>query len=123
MFRRSKRFIVAGLIAAGATTLIPAAPVQAYAPAVCKSDDVAKFQEYSHTALVTGQYTAAGAVDVRLTCGIVQNGVTVTRITDKTVGPAAAIAQLQSISGQWYTVCYDVYITYVDGGTGIYNCP
>jgi hypothetical protein len=123
MLRRSKRLIVAGLTVVGLTTLIPAAPLQAFAAAPCQVKDVAKLQEYSHEALVTGQYTAAGAVDVRLTCGIVQSSGSVIRITDKAVGPVAALAQVQSISGQHYTVCYDVVVTYVHDVSYTYTCP
>ena len=123
MLRRNNRLVVAGLVATCATAVLPVAPVEAAAVAPCQARDVVKLQEYSHTALVTGQYTVAGAVDVRLTCGIVQNGVTVTRITDPAVGPVAALAQLQSISGQHYTVCYDVVVTYIDHNSYSYNCP
>ena len=123
MLRRSKRLFLAGLVAVGATTVLPAAPVGAAAAAPCQSRDIAKFQEYSHTALVTGQYAVAGAIDVRLTCGIVQNGVTVTRVTDKAVGPVAALAETVGIAGQWYSVCHEIVITRIEGVSTLDTCP
>ena len=124
MFRRSK-LIVAGLIAAGSTTLIPAAPVQAssVAAAPCQAKDLYKIEEWAHQALVTGTYQAVGAIDVDLTCGIVQNGVTVTRVYGTSLPGAAVVAQNTRIQGQYYSVCYEVAVTRIDDYDYIDTCP
>jgi hypothetical protein len=123
MFRRSKHLIVAGLLAAGATTLIPAAPVHANAAAPCQAKDLYKIEEWAHQALVTGTYQAVGAIDVDLTCGIVQNGQTVTRVPGTSLGSAAVVAQNTRIQGQYYSVCYEVVVTRIDDVDYIDTCP
>ena len=123
MLRRSKHLIVAGLLAAGATTLIPAAPVQASAAAVCQAKDLYKIEEWAHQALVTGTYQAAGAIDVDLTCGIVQNGTTVTRVNGTSLGSAAVVAANTRIQGQYYSVCYEAVVTRIDDVDYFDTCP
>jgi hypothetical protein len=85
--------------------------------------DVVKLEEWSHTAAVTGEYTTVGAIDVRLTCGIVQNGVTVRRISESVPGPVAAIATTTNIQGQYYSVCYEYVVTHVDHTSYADTCP
>ena len=123
MSRRSRRLLVASVVAASAAALIPAAtPASAMAP--CQGRDVIKLMEYSHTVAVTGAYTAAGAIDVRLTCGIVRNGVTVSRFSETAPGPVAAIATTTSVSGALYSVCYELSVTHVNGPpTSSDTCP
>src|SRR5688500_6256304 len=87
MIRRFKRAAVISLGAAAVIALFPVTSGAAAAVGPCQARDVVKLQEWSHTVAVTGQYTSPGAVDVRLTCGIVQNDVTVTRISESIPGP------------------------------------
>ena len=123
MFRRSKHLIVAGLLAAGATTLIPAVPVHAAAAAPCQAKDLYKIEEWAHQALVTGTYQAAGAIDVDLTCGIVQNGQTVTRVNGTSLPGAAVVAANTRIQGQYYSVCYEAVVTRIDDVDYFDTCP
>lgn len=107
MIRRSKRLLAVAAVAAAVSALVPTSgAVAALGP--CQAKDVAKVQEWSHTVAVTGEYHAVGALDVRLTCGIVQNGATVWSTTDPLAGPVAALAAVTEVQGQNYTVCYEI---------------
>ena len=123
MLRGIKRVVVITAVVAAVTALFPVTSGAAVAVAPCQARDVVKLEEWSHTVAVTGQYTSPGAVDVRLTCGIVQNGVTVTRVSESIPGPVAAIATTTSVSGQYYSVCYELNVTYVDHSTSTDTCP
>lgn len=124
MLRRFKLLVVTSAVVVAVTALFPAASGAAVAIAApCQARDVVKLQEWSHTVAVTGEYTAAGAIDVRLTCGIVQNGATVTRISESVPGPVAAIATTTSVSGQFYSVCYELDVTYTDRTSQADTCP
>ena len=123
MLRGFKRLAVIFAVLAAVTALFPVSSGAAVAVAPCQARDVIKIHEWSHTAAVTGQYTSPGAIDVRLTCGIVQNGATVTRISEAAPGPVAAIATTTNIQGQYYSVCYELNVTYVDHSTNADTCP
>lgn len=123
MLRRLKRLAVVSVVAAAITMLFPITSGASVAMAPCQARDVVKLQEWSHTVAVTGHYTTAGAIDVRLTCGIVQNGRTVTRISESVPGPVAAIATTTEVAGQYYSVCYEVAVTFVDHTTYGDTCP
>ena len=123
MVRTFKRFAVMVAVATALAALFPVSSGAAVAVGPCQAKDVVKLQEWSHTVAVTGQYTTAGAVDVQLTCGIVQNGATVTRISESVPGPVAAIATTTSVSGQYYSVCYELSVTYIDNSTYTDTCP
>jgi uncharacterized protein (DUF697 family) len=122
MIRSCKRLVAVSAVVAALGALSPA-PAGAAALAPCQVRDVVKLEEWSHTAAVTGEYTAVGAIDVRLTCGIVQNGVTVRRISESIPGPVAAIATTTNIQGQYYSVCYEYFVTFVDRTTSADTCP
>jgi hypothetical protein len=123
MLRIVKRVVLLSVVAAAVISLFPATSGAAVAAAPCQAKDVIKLEEWSHTVAVTGHYTSPGAVDVRLTCGIVQNGVTVKRISESVPGPVAAIATTTSVSGQYYSVCYELSATYIDHTTNADTCP
>lgn len=123
MLRRFKRLVVVSAIAATIVALFPASSGAAIAAAPCQAKDVVKLQEWSHTVAVTGQYTTAGAVDVQLTCGIVQNGVTVRRISESAPGPVAVVAATTNVSGQYYSVCHEIFVTFIDHTTYSDTCP
>src|SRR5688572_556772 len=99
MVLRFKRLAVIVAAAAASTALFPVTSGAAVAIAPCQTRDVVKLQDWSHTVAVTGEYTSPGAIDVRLTCGIVQNGVTVKRFSETLPGPVAAIATTTNVSG------------------------
>ena len=125
MFRRSKRLLVAGASVVALSALIPVAPVHAsaIAAAPCQAKDLYKIEEWAHQALVTGTYQAAGAINVDLTCGIVQNGSTVTRVHGTSLPGASVVAANTRIQGQYYSVCYEVAITRIDDFDWIDTCP
>lgn len=123
MFRTFKRLTVVSAVAAIVIGLFPVASGAAIAAAPCQAKDLVKLEEWAHTVLVNGQYAAAGAVDVQLTCGIVQNGVTMARISESVPGPVAAIAATQRVQGQFYSVCYELFVTFVDDNTSADTCP
>jgi hypothetical protein len=92
--------------------------------APCQGRHVVSFIEYRQVVAVTGAYTVAGASDVQLTCGVVRNGVTVARFTDKVPGPVAAIAEPANVSGGAFTVCHELVVTYLDKpSTSTDYCP
>ena len=123
MLRRFKRFVVISAVAASIVALFPVSSGAAVAAAPCQAKDVVKLQEWSHTALVTGQYTTAGAIDDQLTCGIVQNGATVRRVSESVPGPVAALAATVGIQGQYYSVCHEIVVTFIDHTTYSDTCP
>ena len=122
MLRKYRRLIVAAIIGASAAALIPTSP--AAAMAVCHGRSTGG-TGFGQTAYVAGAYTTAGASDIQLTCGIVQNGVTVRRFSDQFSGPVAALAGQASVSDAPFTICTELYIAYSDGRAPTYsdNCP
>jgi hypothetical protein len=123
MLRSFKRLVVTSAVVAAVTALIPVTSGAAVAVGPCQARDVVKLHDWSHTVAVTGQYTSPGAIDVKLTCGIVQNGSTVTRISESAQGPVAAIATTTNVAGQYYSVCYELDVTYIDHTTHADTCP
>lgn len=124
MFRRSKTFVLA-TIAASAAALVPTgADAADFAMASCQVKPVVRVLDYRETVLIYGVYNApAGAVDVRLTCGVTRNGSTSARVTDSLVGPVAVVAGSATVpigsSG-----CHEITVTYLDGRTTYSDtCP
>ena len=123
MLRSFKRFAIVSAAVIAIAGLFPATSGASVAAAPCQARDLFKVQDWSHTASLTGHYAAPGALDVQLTCGIVQNGQTVTRVTESAPGPVAVIATTVNIAGQYYSVCYEAVVTYVERTTTTGNCP
>ena len=123
MLARYKRLIVAGVAAASLATIVPAQASVAVAP--CQGRPTVSFLEWHQSILVTGQYwtTGNGAIEVRLTCGVVRQGVTVARVTDKTTGPAAALAEHVSVLAGAFNMCHDIDIVYLTHTDYIRTCP
>lgn len=119
MLHKLTRVLAVAAMAAGLTTAVPL-PSQA-APGPCPARFVSE-AEGSQTIAVAGFYRADG-YEVRLTCGIVQNGVTVARLTDDLFGPVAALAETVEVPAGAFTTCYDVYITYINGASSTRTCP
>lgn len=122
---RSKRLAVAAVLAAVAATAVPAAPATAAELKMgpCQVKPLFSVIEYQQTVAVYGQYTAAGATDVRLTCGIVRYGSTAKRVSEAVPGPVAAIATTTTVGAGPVSACYEVLVTYVDHTTFTSTCP
>lgn len=126
MFRRSRSFAVASALAAVAATAVPivgATPAAAMGP--CQVKPLFSVIEYNQVVAVTGVYNApAGATDVELTCGVVRNGVTYAKLTDKLVGPAAALAGTATVPAGSVSSCQEIRVTYLGGATTYSDtCP
>ena len=110
MSHGTKRLLAAAVMAAAFAALLPAAPATAMAP--CQARAISTFQG-GQTVAVAGVYTTAGATSVSLTCGLVRNGVTFARFSEKAPGPVAAVAGTANTGG-FFTVCHEIYVTYLD---------
>jgi hypothetical protein len=120
MFRRTKRLLVASATIAGLAAILPAAPATAMAP--CQVRSISTIQG-GQTNVIAGAYTTAGATDVSLTCGIVRNGLTVARFSEKIPGPVAAVAGTANVGG-FFTVCHELRVTYLDRAPTVSDyCP
>ena len=111
MVPRTKRLLAAAATAAGLAAILPAAPATAMAP--CQVRSFSTIQS-GQTNVIAGAYTSAGAIDVSLTCGIVRNGETVARFSEKIPGPAATVTGTSNVGG-YFTVCHEIRATYADG--------
>lgn len=125
MLARYKRLAVGAVLAAVTVTAVPATAwdgsVAAAGP--CRADFAMRIEEWHQTVYVTGAYTAAGAIDVSLTCGIVRYGETVARVGETTPGPVAAVAGSARVLGGPISVCHEIKTTYVDHVTYSDTCP
>jgi hypothetical protein len=95
----------------GLVSILPATPASAMAP--CQVRSIATIQG-GQTNAIAGAYTSAGADSVSLTCGIVSGGGTVYRFSEKVPGPVATVAGTANVGGH-FTVCHEIFVTYVDG--------
>lgn len=123
MFLKAKTLVAA---AVAATALVPLGAPPAHAMAACQVFSPGAHSEFGQIVLVTGVYKGpATAVEIDLTCGIVYQGGTIARVSDKTVGPAAALADVKQVFQRGLlTSCYEVTVTYLDGSTGSHDtCP
>jgi hypothetical protein len=124
MLRTFRRLalIVAGaaLIAAAVPTPATAAPAAA---APCQARSIGGFGEWTQTVAVAGAYAPRGAIDVRLTCGVVQFGEVQLSFTDGLAGPVAALAGTGDVYGGAFTVCFEAYVRYIDRTSFEGNCP
>ena len=113
MLRRSKPLVIA-LVAAAAASIVISGPTSASAMSPCQGRAVAHPPEFQQTIVVAGAYTTANATDVRLTCGVVKNGVTVGRFSDKLSGPVAAVEGTMNVGVGVVSFCYELRVTYLD---------
>ena len=111
MVPRTKRLLAVSAIVVALAALLPVSPANAMA--VCHVRSISTIQGAQEN-VIAGAYTTAGAADISLTCGIVANGVTVARFSEKIPGPVAALAG-RSDRGGFFTVCHEIRVTYVDG--------
>jgi hypothetical protein len=111
---RAKTLVAAALTAVG---LVPFGAPPAHAMVACHVASPGAHSELGQIVLVAGAYKGpATAVDVVLTCGVVYNNGTVARVTDKLVGPAAALADVRQVYQRGVlTPCHEITITYLDG--------
>jgi hypothetical protein len=121
MSRTVTRLLVLVALVGCIATIVPS--TTAGAMAVCTAKPVGTFQG-GNTIAVTGAYTAAGATSVSLTCGVVYNGFTVARFSEKVPGPVAAVAGETSQGSGAVSSCYELYVTYVNQPpTSSDTCP
>lgn len=120
--RRPKALVVAALAAA---VLVPVGATAAQAAAVCQVKVLGAHSEGGQFVSITGTYRGpSDALEVKLTCGVVRDGVTVARATDKTTGPVAALADVQTVPGTGLIACHEVTIFHVNGSTSHFDaCP
>ena len=111
MIRSSKRLLAAVATAIALAAILPAAPATAMAP--CQVRSIGTIQG-GQANVIAGAYTSSGALNVSLTCGIVNGGVTYERFSEKVPGPVATVAGTSYVGGN-LTVCHEIYVTYVDG--------
>lgn len=121
MPRTLKRWLVIVALVSCIATLVPS--TSAVAMAVCQAKPIGTFQGGT-TIAVAGAYTTAGATSVSLTCGVVYNGFTVARFSEKIPGPVAAVAGETSQGGGTVSSCHEIYVTYADRPpTSSDTCP
>ncbi|MDQ3953052.1 MAG: hypothetical protein M3279_08835 [Actinomycetota bacterium] len=120
-----KRLIVPFALAAVLGAAVPAQAVDLdVAAAPCQSVMSTKFTEYHETHYVTGTATVKGAIDVRLTCGLVRWGETVATISEDTPGPVAVVAGAVTIMGALHDMCHVIEAWYPDGRYSVSDtCP
>ena len=128
MFARSKRLVLAGALAAVAAAAVPAVPAAAFdagsvAVAPCRGDVAMRIEEWYQTVVLTGAHTAAGAIDVQLTCGVVRYGETVARVTENLSGPVAVVQGSVRVLGGPISICHELRVTYLDRVTYSDTCP
>ena len=122
MIRRSKALIAAALAAAA---LVPVGATPAHAMAVCQARVLGAHSEWGQLVLIAGVYKGpADAVEIQLTCGVVRNGGTVARSSDRLTGPVAALADVQNVYGWGLTPCHEIKITHLNGTVSFNDtCP
>lgn len=117
------RSLVALALVAGAVSVL-VAPTSAVAMSPCQGRTIFNAIEGQQTVAVVGAYTAAGATDVQLTCGINFSGVTAARFSDTQSGPVAVVQGRATVQAGSYSICYDLDVTYVDKPPlSSHNCP
>ncbi len=117
MFRKSKSLVIA---AVAATALVPTGATATGAGtrmAACQAKSLGTHHHIGQFVAIFGAYAPANALDVQMTCGVVQNGVTVARVTDPLPGPVAAVADVQILGRSWVTSCQEITVTRLDGTT------
>ena len=119
MIDKYRSAIVAAVAAATLGGLVPTASAAIPCRAVATTSS-----GFTQTILVTGAYTAPGASDVRLTCGVVRNGQTVARFSETMTGPVAVVEGTTNLSIGPFTACYELSVWYLDGRfTNVDYCP
>lgn len=125
-----KYLIVPFALAATFVTAVPASAVDLdldelmVAIEPCQSVFSTRLTEYYETHHVAGAATVKGAIDVRLTCGLVRWGETVATISEDAPGPAAVVADSVTIMGGLHDVCYVVEAWDADGAYSVDDrCP
>ncbi|HEV2757601.1 MAG TPA: hypothetical protein VG318_17695 [Actinomycetota bacterium] len=125
MLARYKRLVVGAVLAAVTVTAVPAGAWdgQVAAASPCRTDVGLRIEEWHQTVYVTGAYTAAGATDVSLTCGIVRYGETVARVGESEPGPVAVVVGSARVLGGPISICYEIKTVYLDRVAYSDTCP
>lgn len=124
MHSRARRFLAVATAAASLGVAAPATAETA-APGPCQAKPLGTHSDLGQIVAVTGVYRGpADAVEVRLTCGVVVDGATVARVTDKLVGPVAALADVLTVGGGTPLPCYEIVVRHLGGATTYTDtCP
>ena len=121
MLRISRAVVAPALAAVAAIATTPFAAAPAHAATPCRAIDS---PGSSGTVLLTGAYTAPGAIDVQLTCGAVRNGVTVAAVQDELIGPVAVVHGTRDVGPGSVTSCYVLRVVYLDSPATVSDtCP
>jgi hypothetical protein len=123
MSSKTKRLIAIGAAAASLAVAAPATAAEVAAAGPCVVRSIAGIQEWYQEVAVVGASAPAGAIDVRLTCGIVRYGETVWTGTDPLSGPVAALATTASVHAGPIGSCYILSVSYIDRYTYTNTCP
>lgn len=124
MLRKTRSVVVLTAVAL-VSAIVPGGGSIAEAASTCQVKSLGTHSELGQLVLISGTYRGpSDAVDVRLTCGIVRDGVTVVRVTDRTVGPVAALAEVTTVPSGLVTSCYEVRIAHLGGALTYHDaCP
>lgn len=126
---RSKSLAVAAVAVAVATiALLPGGATAAKRDrlmSACQAKSLGEHSEFGQFVAVAGAYKGpADALEVHLTCGIVQWGVTTDRVQDPLLGPAAALAAVRTVGRGAVSSCYEIKVIPVSGAPTYYDtCP
>ena len=122
MLARTK--VLAAAVTAAASILPATVATPAAAMSPCQARAIPSTTAFSQTVVIAGAYTAAGATDVSLTCGVVRNGVTYARRSSIVRGPAAVVAGFATTSVGTVSSCHELRVVYADGNdTYSDTCP
>lgn len=124
----NSRTLALAAVAAAVLSATPAgaAPEQpAKRMSVCQVKAIGEHSEIGQIVVIAGYYKGpATAVDIKLTCGVVVNGGTVARVTDRLTGPVAALADVQGVRRGPVSSCYEILVTDLNGNTSYSDtCP
>lgn len=123
MSSKTRQLIAIAAAAASLAVAAPATAADTTAAGPCVVRSIAGIQEWYQEVAVVGESAPAGAIDVRLTCGIVRYGETVWTRTDRLSGPVAALAETASVHAGPISSCYILSVSYIDNYTYKNTCP
>ena len=120
-----KRALAVTAVAAAIAGAVPAAAKAEVAAGPCQVKSlVTGLQEWYQEVLVTGEANPKGAIDVRLTCGVVRYGETVAYVSEQRPGPVAVLSEIVSVhASSSISSCYILSVTYIEGSSYTDTCP
>lgn len=121
MSSKATRFLAIAAASAALATAAPTTSGAALGP--CQVKPLVGVEEWYQDVLVTGESAPRGAIDVRLTCGVVHSGTTEFEVTDPLVGPVAALATPAKVHAGFVYPCYELTVLYIEHTTREDTCP